>query len=126
MAYKYTHGTVRFLNGNGQTHNVTFGYEEPTPPEPVQPVRLPSHSGHPLLIVGLIIGALFGIIAALPASIRGWVVLAIIGGIIWFGWNVIHDANGPAYTGTDQPVAAAAQTPYSFDQESDVHLIPNK
>jgi hypothetical protein len=53
------------------------------------PVRLPApnHHSHPVLIAGLVIGLFVGLLACLPASVRGWVVVAILVGIGWVFWS---------------------------------------
>jgi hypothetical protein len=73
-------------------------------PQP-QPVRLPapSHNNHhPILIAGLVIGLFAGLLACLPASIRGWVVLAILAIVGWNLWNLGHKSQEMA--GSIHPV----------------------
>lgn len=65
-------------------------------PDPVQPqvVQVPSakQNSHPLLIAGVVLGLFVGLIACLPPKIRGWVVLAILVGIVWLCWRANTDA----------------------------------
>jgi hypothetical protein len=99
---------------------------QPTPPPVIRmPQQLPrQHNGHPLLIIGIVIGALIGLIACLPPKLRGFAVLAILAGIIWLFWTGNHDrAAAQAYTGTQQPVPAH----YSdYAPRAELVRLPNK
>jgi hypothetical protein len=86
------------------------GLPDPQPAEIKVETMPRSHGSHPLLILGIIIGALFGLIACLPPKIRGWVVLALIASCTWFCWRANHDS-ASAYAGTNQPVPAPYVAP---------------
>jgi hypothetical protein len=100
-----------FQTGRWENLYVT-GLPDPQPAEIKVQTMPRSHSGHPLLIAGLVIGLFIGLIACLPPKIRGWVVLALIAGCVWLCWRANHDAaSAQVYAGTKQPVAAPYVAP---------------
>jgi predicted alpha/beta hydrolase len=81
------------------------------------------NSGHPLLIIGIVIGVLFGLIACLPPKLRGFVVLGILAGIVWLFWTSNHDqAAAQAYVAPP----ARAQHYSDYAPRAELVRLPNK
>jgi hypothetical protein len=101
------------------------GLPDPQPaPAPV--IQMPrQNNGHPLLILGIVIGAFIGLIACLPPRLRGFVVLGILAGIVWLFWTSNHDqAAAQAYAGTQQPVPMHHYSDYA--PRAELVRLPNK
>lgn len=92
----YTQAYVQRPGEIGHYENILIddsAFPKPAPQPQPQVIKIPEvkHNSHPLLIAGVVIGLFVGLIAALPKAIRGWVVLGIIVGIVWFGWRAVSD-----------------------------------
>jgi hypothetical protein len=98
-------------------------------PQP-QPVQLPTpraHNGHPLLIAGLVIGLFVGLIACLPASVRGWVVLAILALGAWGCWTLSHPADNFVFPEAPVETAGTAHPVYSdYAPRAELVKLPSK
>lgn len=117
------------MNGTIQIQNPHTGVWENVHvnglPDPAQPVHIHTSGhrgghGHPLLIVGIILGLVIGLFAAIPKGARGWVVAFILALILWFSWTAHKDQ---AFAGTEQPVPAH----YSdYAPRAELVRLPNK